>query len=72
MKYYAVERSNDSLCHYGVKGMKWGVRKKVDTGVGQRPRSPGYKKALKKLSKLENHDNHAIKKGPKSTPEKSK
>lgn len=26
--YYAVERSGDHLAHVGVKGMKWGVRKK--------------------------------------------
>lgn len=26
-EYYAVIRSTDYLAHYGVKGMKWGVRK---------------------------------------------
>lgn len=25
--YYAVERSSNSLSHYGVKGMRWGIRK---------------------------------------------
>lgn len=26
-EYYAVRRSSEYLAHYGVKGMKWGVRK---------------------------------------------
>lgn len=27
MNYYAVERTGDHLEHYGVKGMRWGVRR---------------------------------------------
>lgn len=26
-EYYAVQRSGNHLSHYGVKGMRWGVRK---------------------------------------------
>lgn len=32
----ALEEYRDSLEHYGVKGMKWGVRKDRDKGTGQR------------------------------------
>lgn len=31
-EYYAVERSPEYLKHYGVKGMKWGVRKAMERG----------------------------------------
>lgn len=51
-EYYAVERTGDSLAHYGVRGMKWGVRKAIASGntakLGKQ-----YKKAAKKLAKLE-------------------
>jgi len=40
-----IVTENGELCHYGVRGMKWGVRKgKVDKA---------YAKASKKLSKLD-------------------
>lgn len=29
--YYGVKRSDEYLAHYGVKGMKWGVRKAVES-----------------------------------------
>lgn len=44
MKYYAVTDDPRELYHYGVKGMKWGQHI-----FGDRPKSPGYHKALKKL-----------------------
>ena len=50
-EYYAVIRSTDHLAHYGVKGMKWGVRKAIERG-NFRALSRQYNKAQKKLAKL--------------------
>ena len=52
---YAVERSDEYLAHYGVRGMKWGVRKALAKGgvAGARALSKQYAKAQKKLAKLE-------------------
>lgn len=49
---YAVERDGAYLAHYGVKGMKWGVRKAIERG-NDRALSRQYRKAAKKLAKLE-------------------
>ena len=38
MNYYQAQYYNEALLHFGVKGMKWGVRKKRDT-KGQRRKS---------------------------------
>lgn len=65
MKYYAVERSSDSLSHYGVKGMRWGVRKRVFTQGNSGPKTRGYRKALNKLSALSS-DNREIRKVQKA------
>jgi hypothetical protein len=50
--YYAIERSPDYLEHYGIKGMKWGIRKAIESG-NSRALSRQYRKAQKKLAKLE-------------------
>lgn len=49
--YYAVQRSTDHLAHYGVKGMKWGVRKAIEKG-NSKALARHYKRANKKLAKL--------------------
>lgn len=50
-QYYAIERSSDYLAHYGVRGMKWGVRKALDRIGGNFRRSKQYMDAHKKLQK---------------------
>lgn len=47
MKYYAVTEDPRELYHYGVKGMKWGQHI-----FGDKLKSPGYHKAVKKLKSL--------------------
>lgn len=51
MTYYAVTDDPNELAHYGILGMKWGVRKDKPrhSGSGKR-RSAAYKKAQSKLS----------------------
>ena len=49
---YAVERSPEYLAHYGIRGMKWGVRKAIASGNSARL-GRQYAKAQKKLAKLE-------------------
>ena len=49
---YAIERNDEYLAHFGVKGMRWGVRKARETGNSRRL-GRMYQKAAKKLAKLE-------------------
>lgn len=49
---YGVERNEEFLAHYGIRGMKWGVRKAIKSGNSARL-SRQYAKASKKLAKLE-------------------
>ena len=48
---YAVERSDEYLAHYGIRGMKWGVRRAIKSGNSARL-GRQYAKAQKKLAKL--------------------
>lgn len=50
-EYYGVTRTPEYLMHYGVKGMRWGVRKAKESGSDQKLWRQ-YQKAHKKLSKL--------------------
>lgn len=60
-EYYAVHRSEDHLQHYGVKGMKWGVRKALASG-DSRKLNRQYRKAQKKLDKLNKRANISLQK----------
>ena len=53
MTYYAVTDDPNELAHWGVKGMRWGVRHDKPRHSGsRRPRSVAYKKAQSKLGKM--------------------
>lgn len=65
MNYYGVTRSTDHLAHYGVKGMRWGVRRAIATG-NARALNRHYRKAAKKLAKLQDIGNHSVKYGAKA------
>lgn len=58
--YYAVDRNSEYLAHYGIKGMKWGVRKAIESG-NTKAYMHHYNKALKKLAKLEKQANSGAK-----------
>ncbi len=54
MTYYAVTNDPNDLAHFGIPGMKWGVRhdRPRHSGSRSRRRSAAYKKASGKLGKL--------------------
>lgn len=54
--YYGIQRSSEYLAHYGVKGMKWGVRKAIEKGDSKALKRH-YDKASKKLNKLRENAN---------------
>lgn len=58
--YYGVTRTDEYLAHYGIKGMKWGVRKAIESGNSARL-GRQYRKAQKKLAKLEARANNGKK-----------
>ena len=57
---YAIERNDEYLAHYGIRGMKWGVRKAIASGNSKRL-GRQYAKAQKKLAKLEKQANNGAK-----------
>lgn len=56
-EYYAVERSDEYLTHYGIRGMRWGVRKALKRG-NSRVYKRQYKKAAKRLARLDKQANN--------------
>lgn len=58
--YYGVTRTDEYLAHYGIKGMKWGVRKAIESSNSARL-GRQYRKAQKKLAKLEARANNGKK-----------
>lgn len=59
-EYYGAPTTqmDDYLAHYGIKGMKWGVRKAVALG-NQKMLDAHFRKAAKKLYKLQDKALHS-------------
>lgn len=55
-RYYGVIRSKQYLMHYGIKGMKWGVRRALEKG-NDRALKYHYLRAKMKLNKLNRESN---------------
>ncbi len=52
IEYYGISKSSASfIAHYGIKGMRWGVRKAIIDGNAKAYNNQ-YLKAVKKLNKL--------------------
>lgn len=60
-EYYAVERSPEYLAHYGIKGMRWGVRRALEKGNMQKLASH-YARAIRKNSILKERTNRKAQK----------
>lgn len=58
-QYYAVERSSEYLAHYGVRGMRWGIRRAIKSGNREALRKQ-YLKATTKLGKLSLNANRGV------------
>ena len=57
---YAIERSPEYLAHYGVRGMRWGVRRALKSG-NERRLNRQFNRAQKKLDKLVKQSQNAAK-----------
>lgn len=55
--YYAVERSENYLMHYGIKGMQWRIRKAQKKG-NMRKLNKYRRKAIKRLERYEKQANN--------------
>jgi len=55
-KYYGVERSEEYLAHYGIKGMRWGVQKAKYKG-NDKALARHYAKAQRKIQKYKDKMN---------------
>ena len=53
MESYIIEDTDEFLVHHGVKGQKWGVRKKVYEPVGRTTRVASDKKSSNGVSKIQ-------------------
>lgn len=49
-KYYGIQRSDEYLAHYGVKGMRWGVRRAIERG-NVKALDRHYRKAREELAR---------------------
>ena len=56
-EYYGVVSSSDFFAHYGVKGMKWGVRKALESPKRDAKLARQYNKALRKAKRLNTNAN---------------